>query len=60
MHVIIRLDDISNYQTIIEDLKPMLKRGIDCFVEKRPVFIINNLFTNFTEYYIIYLVMFMI
>ena len=53
MHVIIRLDDISNYQTIIEDLKPMLKRGIDCFVEKRPVlgFSGNTSFDYFLHIY---------
>ena len=37
MQIIIRLDDISNYLTILENLKPMLKKGCECFIEKRPI-----------------------
>ena len=32
----IYIADISNYLTVVEDLKPMLKRGYDCYLEKRP------------------------
>ncbi len=43
--VCIYISDISNYTDIVECIKPMLKKGFDVFLEKRPTQSMSSCFT---------------